>query len=114
MELNNFGTNLPLVTDPNGTVRVGETRVTLDSVLEAFKNGATCEEIVLQFPVLDMSDVYLVIGFYLKNRETVEKYLSTQHLDAAQVRQKVESKFPATGIRQRLLKRLSANRPAAA
>lgn len=34
---------IPLETDADGVVRVGETRVTLDTVVAAFKEGATAE-----------------------------------------------------------------------
>lgn len=54
---------LPLHTDASGTVRVGGTRVTLDTVVHLFREGATAEEISLRFPVLKLSDVYKVIGF---------------------------------------------------
>ena len=46
---------LPLTTDHDGVVRVGRTRVTLDTVLGAFAEGATTEEIALQYPSLDLA-----------------------------------------------------------
>jgi uncharacterized protein (DUF433 family) len=104
---------VPLKTDSEGVVRVGETRVTLDSVIGAFKNGSTSEEIALQFPVLDLGDVYAVIGFYLKNQAAVEEYLSRQNTDAESIRQKIEARFPPDDIRQRLLKRRAAHQSAA-
>jgi hypothetical protein len=36
----------PLETDTDGVVRVGKTRVTLDTVVSVFKQGTTAEEIV--------------------------------------------------------------------
>ncbi|WP_248277558.1 hypothetical protein [Brasilonema sp. UFV-L1] len=36
----------PLKTNVDGVVRVGKTRVTLDTVVAVFKQGATAEEIV--------------------------------------------------------------------
>jgi len=41
---------LPLAMGPDSVVRVGNTRVTLDTVVAAFKQGATAEEIVQQYP----------------------------------------------------------------
>lgn len=105
MDFNHLISKLPLNTDSEGVVRIGETRVTLDTVIGAFKSGSTCEEIVFQFPVLDLGDVYAVIGFYLKNQAAVEQYLAHQTAEAANTRQKIEAQFPPTGIRQRLLKR---------
>ena len=43
---------MPLMTDQDGVVRVGGTRVTLDTIVMAFNQGATAEEIVLQYPSL--------------------------------------------------------------
>jgi uncharacterized protein (DUF433 family) len=104
---------VPLKTGYEGVVRIGETRVTLDSVVGAFKNGSTSEEIVLQFPALNLADVYAVIGFYLKNEAAVEEYLVRQIADSAKIRQQVEAQFSPTGIRQRLMQRRSAQQSAA-
>ena len=41
---------IPLEMHPDGVVRVGGTRVTLDSVVAAFSQGATAEEIVQRYP----------------------------------------------------------------
>ncbi len=37
---------LPLTTDPAGVIRVDQTRVTLDTIVAAFIEGATAEEVV--------------------------------------------------------------------
>jgi hypothetical protein len=41
---------LPLVADIDGAVRVAKTQVTLDSVVAAFQDGLTAEEITEQYP----------------------------------------------------------------
>lgn len=46
----------PLRTDADGVVRIGGTRVPLETVVSAFDRGAA-EEIVLRFPTLQLSDV---------------------------------------------------------
>ena len=46
---------IPLEADGEGVVRVGGTRVTLDTVVAAFNEGATAEEIVYQYPSLDLA-----------------------------------------------------------
>jgi len=63
---------VPLTIGEDGVIRVGKTRVTLDTVVYAFQDGATAEEIASQYPSLDLSDVYLVIAYYLKHRAEVE------------------------------------------
>lgn len=112
MDFSHPVSKVPLKTDSEGVVRVGETRVTLDSVVGAFKNGSTSEEITLQFPTLELGDVYAVISFYLKNQAAVEEYLSRQNADADNIRQKIEAQFPPADLRQRLLKRRASQQSA--
>jgi uncharacterized protein (DUF433 family) len=57
---------LPLVSGADGVMRVSGTRVTIDTVLAAFAEGATAEEIAQQYPSISLADVYQVIGYYLR------------------------------------------------
>ncbi|MGB3402663.1 MAG: DUF433 domain-containing protein [Microcoleaceae cyanobacterium] len=66
---------MPLQTTADGVVRVGKTRVTLDTVVAVFKQGATAEEIVYRYPSLKLADVYATIAFYLNHESDVEAYL---------------------------------------
>ncbi len=105
MRLTIVDTPIPLKTDQEGVVRVGGTRVTLDTVASAFKEGATAEEIVAQYPSLLLADVYAVIGYYLQHRPEVEAYLRQRQQIAAEVRHQNEARFNQQGIRERLLAR---------
>ncbi len=96
---------IPLALDRNGTMRVGGTRVTLDTVVAAFKRGATAEEIVYQYPTLDLADVYAVIGYYLRKMPEVEAYLDQQAAEASEIRRQNEARFDPSGVRDRLLAR---------
>jgi uncharacterized protein (DUF433 family) len=96
---------IPLHTDPQGVIRVGKTRVTLDTVVTAFLEGASAEEIREQYSSLDLSDIYAVISCYLRNQAEVDGYLSTRQNDAAERRQAAEQRFSPVGIRDRLLSR---------
>lgn len=105
--------SLPLTADPpalttgdDGVVRVGGTRVTLDTVVEAFREGLTPEEIQQQYPSLGLSHVYSAITYYLHHRSEVEEYLEQRARQRAEVRQEVEKRFDPTGIRERLLARV--------
>lgn len=97
----------PLRMDDDGVIRVGKTRVPLETVVYVFNRGATAEEIVQQYPALELSDIYLVIGYYLQNRAEVDAYIREQREEAAQIRQENEARFDPTGIRERLLARRS-------
>lgn len=100
---------VPLVKDVDGVIRVGRTRVTLDTVVGAFLNGATAEEISHQYPPLDLADVYSVIAYYLRRRVDVDVYLNQRREQAHRIRSQNESRFDPSGIRDRLLAR-RANR----
>ena len=96
---------IPLETDADGVVRVGGTRVTLDTVVAAFNEGATAEEIVSQYPTLHLADVYAVISYYLRRRAEVEAYLRQRQQLANEVRKQNEARFDLHGVRDRLLAR---------
>ena len=96
---------LPLRIDADGVVRVGKTRVTLDTVIGAFVEGATAEEIAHRYPSVELADVYSVIAYYLRHRPEVEEYLHRRRQEAAQVQQQNERQFDPHGIRDRLLAR---------
>jgi uncharacterized protein (DUF433 family) len=100
---------VPFMVDPDGVVRVGKTRITLDTVVIAFLEGATAEEIAQQYPTLDLADVYSVISYYLRRRPEIEDYLQQERQKAETVQKQNESRFNPHGIRDRLLARRSEN-----
>src|SRR5438067_13907716 len=95
---------IPLARDSDGVYRVGGTRVTLDLVVRAFHRGATAEEIVQKFPSLELSDVYQVIGYYLKNRSELAEYFKTRECEErALIAEHPE--WSPVGLRERLMAR---------
>jgi uncharacterized protein (DUF433 family) len=96
---------VPLVADANDVVRVGGTRVSLDTVIAAFSEGATAEEIVQQYPVLELADVYAVIGYYLRHLAEVHAYLDERTRCGVKVREANEARYDPAGVRDRLLAR---------
>lgn len=93
---------VPLRTDEDGVVRVGHTRVTLQTVIADFHRGASPEEIAHHYPALKLSDVYLVVGYYLEHRSEVDDYVRQQRNLAAQARQEYESLHPQDALREKL------------
>ena len=65
-------------TDEHGVMRVGETRVMLDSVVAAFEQGHSPETIQQQYPALSLEQVYGAVAYYLANRGEVDQYLERQ------------------------------------
>jgi uncharacterized protein (DUF433 family) len=98
-------TPVPLRTDQSGVLRVGNTRVSLDSVLIAFNEGATPEEIVQQYDTLPLADVYAVIGYYLQHQSEIDAYLARRQAQRDEMRREIEARHSPLGIRQRLLAR---------
>src|SRR5262245_30319253 len=97
---------VPLAMNEHGVIRVSGTRVPLETVVIAFRNGDTPEEIAQSFPVLPLGDVYAVLTYCLRHPAEVETYMQRRRALADEVRQKVESQLPQTGFRERLLARL--------
>jgi uncharacterized protein (DUF433 family) len=94
----------PLLEDPTGAIRVGSSRVLLEIVIRAFQDGASPESIVHRYSSLSLSDVYNVIGYYLRHQDTVEEYLHQREQMAESVQQKLsEIQTDLSGIRSRLL-----------
>lgn len=100
---------IPLQEDATGTIRVENTRVTLDTVVLAFREGATAEEIAERFPAISLSGVYAAIAFYLQNRTEVDAYLARREAEAEQIRVKIESRPETKDFRERLLARISSD-----
>ena len=106
MLLNHPKEPIPLETDTDGIIRVGGTSVTLETLIAVFESGATPEEIVRDFPVLGLADVYAVITYYLRHRGTVDDYLKTRHRNAQEVRRKWAERYDQTRLRECLKARL--------
>ncbi len=102
---------VPLAADADGVIRVAGTRLPLDAIIFAFHQGATAEEIVQRFPVVDLADVYAVISYYLHNRVEVDAYLQARQEKANETRKLNEAQFDSRGIRERLLARQEKNLP---
>lgn len=96
---------IPLSKDTNGVYRVSSSRVTLDLVVRAFNRGATPEEIAQDFPSLPLSDVYQVIGYYLKHGPELAEYFDRRAHEEQDVLEAHQEEWSPRGLRERLLAR---------
>ena len=107
---------LPLRLTEDGTIRMADSRVSLDSVVHHYKLGASAEQITQKFPELDLADVYAAITYYLNHEETVEEYLRQQEAKGDEVQERIESdpqyQKASAELRARLLARKSELRQA--
>lgn len=101
----------PVRLDEGGAIRVGGTRVTLDSVLAAAREGdfseEIAEEIVSRFPSLRLGDVRAVLAWARLQPARVDNYLARREDEAAELRGRVASLYGVEfrGLKERLLAR---------
>jgi uncharacterized protein (DUF433 family) len=94
---------------------IAGTRVSLDSIVYAFRQGFSAETIASEcYTTLTLEEVYGAIAFYLANREAVDAYLVESEVKAeawarehARLNPKLAEKI-AKGRRERLLKTAAA------
>ncbi len=84
---------VPLRAEPDGTVRIGKSRVTLDVFITAFKLGSSAEQIAEDFDTVKLADTYSVLGYYLTHRSEVEEYLRARAAEAEKLWAKIEKEL---------------------
>src|SRR5262245_57131215 len=94
----------PLRLDPGGVVRVGNSRISLDLVVEQYENGMTPEDMVRAYDTLALADVYAVIAYYLRHRDDVRAYLKRREEEAGALQARIEAERPRV-TREELLAR---------
>jgi uncharacterized protein (DUF433 family) len=99
---------VPMKADRDGVIRVGGTRVRLETIICAFHEGCIPEEIVSQYPALKLADVYAVIAYYLNDRSAIDDYISSRSKAASALRQEMVATPEYQQFRARLLARRQA------
>ncbi len=74
--------DVPLAISDDGAIRIAGTRVSLESVLHHYRQGATAEEIALRFPALRLADIHSCLAYYLNRQEKVEDYIVARRREA--------------------------------
>ena len=85
--------SIPLQTDEHGTIRVGGTRVTLDTIIARHAQEDTPEAIHEGFPTVSLSDIYAVIAYYLANKNEIDSYLERRRAEGERIRREVEASY---------------------
>ena len=81
----------PLQPGPDGAIRVGSSRITLDVIVEAFEAGLSPEEITNEFDPLERSEVYSTIAYYLRHKAEVQGYLDNRQRQAEELQKVLEA-----------------------
>jgi uncharacterized protein (DUF433 family) len=88
--------------------RIAGTRVSLDSIVYAFRDGLSAESIAENFPTLSLEQVYGAIAFYLANREAVDATLEAGKAEFETIRQNGRDSRPELFRRLDALRRRDA------
>ncbi len=68
--------NKDYVEQRKGGYWIAGTRISLDSIIYAFRRGASPESIQRSFPLLMLEQVYGAITFYLAQKPEIDAYLA--------------------------------------
>lgn len=96
---------VPIDVNADEVACVGGTRVRLDTVVAAYKLGATPEEIAPSYDALCLADIYGAIAYYLRHTAEFDEYLRQRRSEAAELRRLNESRIDRQAIRERLTAR---------
>lgn len=94
---------IPIRIDDHGVARVGGTRIPLETVVGAFRRGASPEEIVHAYSALKLSDVYKVISFIIDNPGEIAEYMKQVDIDQAASLKLIEEHGDLYYLRDKLL-----------
>lgn len=100
---------LPIRVEEDGTYHVGQTGISLDTVILCYRMGYSPEQVVETYPAIRLRDVYHVFSYYLGHRDEIDSYLQRRSAEADSIREKLEaagmSRNDWPEYRQRLLER---------
>jgi uncharacterized protein (DUF433 family) len=94
-----------------GNLYIGQSRVTLQTLIEAWQSGRTPEQLQDSFPTLPLVAIYGAITYYLEHKDESDAYFrQTDELDARrqQADEAAHAEFYAD-MRQRI-ERVAATR----
>ena len=90
----------------DGAIKVADSRVLLDTIVEEFENGSSPERIAEDYDSLELADVYGAITYYLQHKAEVTEYIRQQELEGEELRRVIEARQPdRAALRAKLLAR---------
>jgi uncharacterized protein (DUF433 family) len=96
------GTAKEYIEERDGNYYVAGTRISLDSIVHAFRRGESAETICQNFELLRLEEVYGAIAYYLANQPGIDAYLIRQSEKWAEGKHNAEP-LPAN-LREKLLR----------
>jgi uncharacterized protein (DUF433 family) len=78
----------------DGGYWIAGTRISLDSIVYAFRRGASPESIQRSFPPLTLEQVYGAITFYLAQQQEIDAYLQQGEEELERIRKAARDADP--------------------
>jgi uncharacterized protein (DUF433 family) len=82
---------LPLRVDDTGAIRVGQSRVTLDVLVQYSRLGMKPDEIARGLDSLTLADVHGALAYYFRHQTEIDKYFLRREEEAETLRQQIEA-----------------------
>jgi uncharacterized protein (DUF433 family) len=82
---------LPLRVDDKGTIRVGQSRVTLDVLVQYWRLGMNPEQIAQGLETLTLADIHGALAYYFRHQTEMDDYLARREQEAEALRQQIEA-----------------------
>lgn len=83
------------------TIRLKGHRLGLEQVVERYHEGYSPEQIALEYPGVELEQIYGVIAYYLHNKDAVDAYIARGDAAAAQRYQEWAAQMPEISKRVR-------------
>jgi uncharacterized protein (DUF433 family) len=61
-----------------GRVRIDGTRITVHQIANCYQQGLTPEEIAVQYPHINLAQIYAALAYYHANRDEIDRELETE------------------------------------
>jgi uncharacterized protein (DUF433 family) len=90
------------IEERDGSYYVAGTRISLDSIVQAFQRGESPETMCQNFELLRLEEVYGAIAYYLANQTEIDAYLIRQNEKWEEGRRTAEP-LPAN-LREKLMR----------
>lgn len=64
-----------------GRIRIDGTRITVHQIVTCYQRGLTPEEIVEQYPHINLAQTYAALAYYHANRDEIDSELEAEATD---------------------------------